>query len=77
MPKGDGTGPQGYGPRTGHGCGPCGWGFHHSPCWRFWHHPFHQKTLTQKEEKEMLEDEVKNLEQELAGIKERLAEIQQ
>jgi len=26
MPRGDGTGPQGLGPRTGRGLGPCGGG---------------------------------------------------
>jgi hypothetical protein len=27
MPFFDGTGPQGYGSRTGRGFGPCGWGY--------------------------------------------------
>jgi hypothetical protein len=78
MPRGDGTGPQGNGPRTGRGCGPCGWGFgfHHGPWCGFWHHgPYSRRQWTPKEEKEVLEDEVKNLEEELTAIKERLAEL--
>lgn len=82
MPKGDGTGPLGHGPRTGRGCGPCaGWGhgWHHGLGWGFLHHggqcPFYQKTLTKKEEKDILEDNVKDLEEELKAINARLAEI--
>ena len=81
MPRGDGTGPQGYGPRTGRGYGHCGWGmgWHHMPCWGFWHHqeprlPY-RRTWTKEEEQEALEDDMKNLEEDLKAIKERLAEL--
>ena len=69
MPRLDRTGPLGYGPRTGRGMGPCGtgMGWGRGFGWRrFW---------TQKEEKEILADEAKDLEQELNAIKERLAQL--
>lgn len=78
MPRGDGTGPQGYGPRTGRGYGPCGWGggFPHAPCCGFWHHgPYYHRPWTKGEEREALEDAVMNLEEELKAVKERLAEL--
>ena len=86
MPAFDGTGPLGMGPGTGWGMGPCGAGM----AWRrglgrglgygrgfgrrFWRYPY-QPQITKKEEKEMLEDEVKDLEEELRAIRARLAEL--
>ena len=70
MPKFDGTGPQGQGPRTGRGMGPCGGGrgcsFGQGTGRRF---------FSKKEESEMLDTEVKELEAELKAIKERLGEL--
>ena len=86
MPAFDGTGPWGLGSGTGWGLGPCGAGMG----WRrglgrglrygrgfgrrFWGYPY-QPQITKKEEKEMLEDEVTDLEEELKAIKARLAEL--
>jgi len=67
MPRFDGTGPMGYGPRTGLGRGFCGCGYGRGFGWR---------SLTSKEEKEILEDETKILQDELKAIKERLTEIE-
>ncbi len=73
MPRFDGTGPLGYGPRTGRGMGFCGggmgWGrgYGRGIGWRNFY--------TRKEESEMLKDEQAALEEELKAVKERLAEI--
>ena len=79
MPRFDGTGPGGLGPGTGWGLGPCGAGMG----WRrgfgrglgrgfgrrgFWGYG-------PKEEKEILGEEVTDLEEELKAIKARLAEL--
>jgi len=90
MPRFDGTGPWGFGPGTGWGLGPCGagmaWrrgrgrGLGRGFGWRrFWDYPYgaypYQPQITKKEEKEILEDEVADLEEELKTIKARLAEL--
>ena len=88
MPRYDGTGPLGFGPGTGWGLGPCGagmgWrrgrGLGRGFGWRrFWGYPYgdypYQPQITKKEEKEILEDEVADLEEELKAIKARLAEL--
>ena len=62
MPRLDGTGPWGYGPRTGRGLGSCcGYGS-----------PYGRRFFSQKEEKELLEEEKEVLEKELEAVKERL-----
>ena len=77
MPRFDGTGPLGLGPGAGWGLGPCGAGM----AWRrgfgrglgrFWRFG---SQITKKEEKEVLEDEVVALEEELKAIKARLSEL--
>ena len=77
MPRYDGTGPLGFGPGTGWGMGPCGLGMD----WRrgfgrgfgrFWRFG---SQITKKEEKEMLEEEINDLEDELKAVKERLSEL--
>lgn len=77
MPKFDGTGPQGQGPRTGRGFGPCGGGM---GCGGGLGRGFGQgfgrrQFFTKKEEAEVLEDELKDLENEIQAVKERLAEL--
>jgi len=90
MPRFDGTGPLGLGPGTGWGLGPCGagmawrrgWGrgFGRGFGWRRflgygpWGYPY-QPTITKKEEKEILENEVAALEEELKEIRARLSEL--
>lgn len=66
MPRYDGTGLLGLGPGTGWGLGPCGagmpWrrgrGFGWKKFWRFFGYPY-QVQITKKEEKELLEEELK------------------
>ena len=75
MPKFDRTGPRGMGPGTGRGMGPCAGGFgggYGMGCGRgFGGRQF----FSRKEESEMLEDEVEDLENEMKAIKERIAEL--
>jgi len=73
MPRYDGNGPAGMGPRTGWGRGPCGAGRGFNRGFgggfgsrRFW---------TKSEEKESLQEEKESLENEMKAIKERLDEL--
>jgi hypothetical protein len=87
MPRFDGTGPWGLGPGTGWGMGPCGagrawrrgWGRGLGYGWRFGWRRYgafpYQPQITKKEEKELLEEDEKDLEEELKAIKARLAEL--
>jgi len=85
MPFGNGTGPGGSGPGTGWGIGPCGagmgWrrgfgrGYGRGFGWRGYGGYPYQPQITKKEEKEMLMDDAKDLEEELKVIKSRLGEL--
>lgn len=67
MPYFDETGPRGQGPLTGRSIGPCaGSGRGRFGRW----FGFSRRRLTRKEELEMLEDEEKELLQELEAVKE-------
>jgi len=71
----NGTGPLGMGPGTGWGLGPCGAGMAWRRGWGYpWRYPYPPQ-ITKKEEKELLEDEMADLEEELKAIKARLAEL--
>lgn len=72
MPRFDGTGPQGFGPRSGRGMGPCGAGMGYG---RGDARGFGRRFYTKKEESGILNEEVEDLEQELKAIKERLSEL--
>jgi len=75
MPIRDGTGPWGQGPGTGWGLGPCGMGFRRGfgrGFGRFWRFG---SQVSPKDEKQMLEGEVKILEEDLKSVKERLSEL--
>jgi len=74
MPRFDKTGPLGYGPGTGWGIGPCGAGMG----WvRGFGRGFGRRMFyTKTEETEILKEEVKDLEDELKAMKERLTEIE-
>ena len=69
MPRFNGTGPQGQGPMTGRGLGPCGGDRGYGRGFGY------RRFYTQKEEGEILKDEQEMLEQELKAIKERLGEL--
>jgi len=78
MPRFDRTGPLGFGSGTGWGLGPCGgggaWGRGFGRGFgRFWRFG---SQITDKEEKDVLKNGVKSLEDELRAVKERLAELE-
>ena len=73
MPGQDRTGPMGQGPLTGRGLGPCGMGFRRG-CGRGF--GFRRiNPITPKEEKEILKQELKEIELEKQEIETRLKEI--
>ena len=68
MPRFDGTGPSGFGPRTGRGFGPCGAqvGFgRRLGCM------FGYRKYSEKEEVEMLEQELKAVQERLSELKDQ------
>ena len=72
MPRFDQTGPQGRGPMTGRGLGPCGRGMGRGGGYgRYAGRTYLSKT----EEIEDLEEEAKDIEADLKALKERIAEI--
>jgi len=89
MPFGDGTGPLGLGPMTGRGMGYCaghrrpgfmnpgfGWRWRRRRFWRYWG-PYWPLggTISKEEEEEMLRMYLKDLEEEIEAIKQRLEEL--
>jgi hypothetical protein len=76
MPGFDQTGPQGQGPMTGKGMGPCGGGVRRGCGYRRCGGRFAGRAyLTKNEEIQDLEEEAKNLEADLKAVKERISEI--
>ncbi len=79
MPRLDGTGPQGLGSRTGRalGCCPFGYGYGYGGR-RGGRMPFAPYCrMSEKQEKEMLEDELEVLRDELKEAESRLGELKQ
>jgi len=77
MPAQDRTGPQGMGPLTGRGLGPCGYGMRRGfgrGCGRGFGFR-RQVTLTEDEEKKILSEELKELELEKQEIEKRLKDL--
>jgi hypothetical protein len=76
MPGYDQTGPNGAGPMTGRGLGPCGRGLGFGRGFR-WRRPryFQPREITKDEEKECLKEELENLKQESEEIQKRLKEL--
>lgn len=83
MPGQNGTGPMGMGPMTGRGMGPCGGGFAYGRGrrgdrgfgWRrFWGY-YPTAMPSAEEEAKILAEDANLLEEELKGIKVRLAEL--
>ncbi|MEW6295313.1 MAG: DUF5320 domain-containing protein [Candidatus Diapherotrites archaeon] len=76
MPFRDGTGPLGRGTLTGKGFGPCGRGFaFRRGLSRFsFSEPI---TLTQEEQKKILEEEIKEIEAEKKAIEKKLEELKE
>lgn len=70
MPKFDGTGPAGMGPKTGRGLGPCAGGMRQ--CWNCWGRGFGRRFISPKNELAALEEEAKMLEEELKAIREEM-----
>ena len=74
MPNRDTTGPQGLGPMTGRGMGPCGNGISRG-CARGL--GFSRKVvLSKEEEKKILQANLEEIESEKESIKKRLEEIE-
>lgn len=71
MPRFDGTGPWGYGHRTGWGLGPCGCGMAWGRGFGFWP----RRSWSKKETLDALETEEKMLEQELKALREEKSEL--
>ncbi len=69
MPGQDGTGPQGLGPMTGRGLGPCGGGFGRRCPTKF------VVGFSKDEEKKILEANLKEIDLEKQEIEKRLKEI--
>ncbi len=78
MPGQDKTGPRGSGPMTGRGLGPCGGGMQRGfgrGLGRGRGFGRRQMPVTEKEEKQILEAELKEIELEKKEIEKRLKEI--
>jgi len=73
MPRQDGTGPQGFGPMTGRGLGPCGCGMRNGFGRGFGFR--RQIFLTESEEKKILESELKERDLEKQEIEKRIKEL--
>ena len=79
MPGQDGTGPQGMGTLLGRGLGPCGGGMRRG-CDRVFGRGMgfgyrRQVTLTEAEEKKILEADLKDIEAEKEAIQKRLKDM--
>jgi len=79
MPGMDGTGPRGFGSRTGGGLGPCGMGLGLGRGFGRgnWRRPVATApvNLTKEEQKRILEAELEELEKENQAIKKRIEEL--
>jgi len=76
MPGFDQTGPQGQGPMTGRGMGPCNGGMRRGMgCGRGFGRFAGRAYLSKSEEVDELEDEAKAMEADLKALKERISEI--
>ena len=85
MPRGDGTGPNGEGPMTGRGLGPCGRGlafrrgrgfgrgFRRFAC--AYPEFIQEVQLSKEQEKKILEEELKAIKEEMQEIEKRLKEL--
>lgn len=71
----DGTGPQGLGPMTGRGLGPCGCGMRRGFGRGYGRRFGFSVNLTDKEEKKILEEELKEIDLEKQAIEKRIKEI--
>lgn len=84
MPQRNGTGPRGMGPGTGRGLGPCGGGRCGSGwggswcggCGRFGAPcPCCGRAWTKEEEREILDGDIRNLEETIAELKKRRTDL--
>lgn len=82
MPAYNGTGPQGAGPMTGRGMGPCGYGYGRGRgmgsamgMGRFFGCcPAYPQKVSKEDEKKMLNEELGLLKEEISDIEKRLTE---
>jgi hypothetical protein len=87
MPRFDGTGPRGQGPRTGRGLGSCGygmgygrgsgrgWGLGYGRGWGYGV-PWSYRQPTTTEERAMVQDDIAALKEELKAAEERLNQLE-
>lgn len=78
MPNRDGTGPEGRGPLTGRGLGPCarGQGFRRGFGRDVWARYTEPVRFSRAEQRKILEEELKEIEREKEDIEKRLKEIE-
>ncbi len=77
MPRLDGTGPNGQGPMTGRGFGPCGQGIKRKFGMRGFRCPFmSNKPVSPTDELPALKQEKELLEQDLADIKKEIQDLE-
>jgi len=74
MPGQDGTGPLGYGSKTGRGLGPCGCGMRKGYGRGFGFR--RQPVLTKEQEMKILKAELEGIDLEKQGIEQRLKEME-
>ena len=78
MPRLNGTGPQGIGPMSGRGLGPCGGGRGYGRgmgCGRGYGMGWSYRQPTANEEKDMIKEDIVDLKEELKAAEERLSEL--
>ena len=75
MPGFNRTGPSGLGPRTGRGCGPCGQGLRRGIGYGIGYGMGYRAPITNKQEKEVLTEDMNVLQEEIKAIKERIKEL--
>ena len=75
MPGFDRTGPNGSGPRTGRGFGSCGYGSGRRMGYGRGCGMGYRTPITDKQEKEILTEDMNILEKEIEAIKERIKEL--
>ena len=79
MPGFNGAGPSGLGPKTGRGFGPCGQGLRERGVYRMGcrrgYGVGYRAPITDKQEKEILTEDMNVLQEEIKTIKERIKEL--
>ena len=75
MPGFNGFGPNGLGPRTGRGFGPCGRGQGMRNCYGRGYGVGYNSSITNEQEQEILNENMNDLQKEIEAIKARIKEL--